>query len=489
MKNLARRFLSAVLCAVLAASVLSAPAQAASGYKDVPAGHWAAEYIKTATDEGFFQGRSDGRFGLGEKMSRAAFVTVLMRMFGWEAAEPLRGSFEDNQNPDAWYYTAVETACKNGAITRMEKNFRPTEPITREEMAVMLVRALGYGTLAGQAQELGCPFTDVKTNVGYIAIAYHLGITGGYTATIFGPDDHASREQTAAMLVRTLAKMEGGMGVAGVYAENGANSAVNVLLIPADFRAQPNGTYLFSNAADPVEKTASLLWARIDSADTLKDPDSAAAAIAEKAVSYAGAAISFAGMSEEHKESYSALAAALDTALGGKKLYVFAEAPAWGEDGNYDYAALAAVCDRLVVTVEAHEDTTGAIPLCPATPLEEVYHAVVAIKAAAGTGKLMLQITTGSDVWYSYGSTSWKGESVTAADIREMLDNGAESYYSTRYASTYLMEEYGAGHKVVWYESEESLASKTQLLRMAGVNAVLFDSCAALNADGSLLVG
>jgi len=489
MKNLMRRILALALCAVLAASVLGMPAQAAGSYKDVPAGHWAAAYIKTATEEGLFQGRSDGRFGLGEKMSRAAFVTVLMRMFGWEAANPVRGSFDDNQNPEAWYYTAVETAYKNGAITRMVKNFRPTDPITREEMAVMLVRALGYGTLAGQALELGCPFADVKTNAGYITIAYHLGITGGYTPTVFGPDDYASREQTAAMLVRTLAKMDGGMGVAGVYAEGGANGAVDVLLIPVDLRIQHDGTYLFGEAAASAGNPTCLLWAKISSADTMADPAAAAAAIAEKAASYAGAAISFEGMSAEHKDSYSALAAALDTALAGKKLYVFAEAPAWGEAGNYDYAALAAVCDRLVVSVKAHEDTTGDIPMCPANPLEEIYHAAVAIKAAAGTDKLMVQITTGSHVCYSYGSSSWQGEDITAAEIKKMLDDGAETYYSTRYAGAYLMAANGGGYKVVWYESSESLAAKTQLLRMAGVNAILFDSCAALNADGSLVTG
>ncbi len=489
MKNLTRRILCLVLCAVLAASMPGMSAKAAGSYKDVPKGHWAEDYIRTATEKGLFQGRSDGRFGLGEKMSRGAFVTVLMRMFGWEAAEPLCGSFDDNQNPEAWYYTAVETAYKNGAVTKMEKNFRPTDPITREEMAVMLVRALGYGTLAGQALELGCPFTDVKTHAGYIAMAYQLGITGGYTATIFGPDDYASREQTAAMLVRTLAKMEGAMGAAGVYAPGGANGAVDVLLVPTALRLQPNGTYLFGDMDEPEEGNCSLLWVQMDSPDLLKDPASAAAAIAEKAASYEGAAISYGGMSEDLKESYTAMASALKEALGGKKLYIFAEAPAWGGTGAYDYAALSALCERLVISVQAYEDTTGAIPMCPATPLEEVYHAVVAIKAAGGGNNLMLKITTGSHVWYSYGFTARKGEAVTAADIKALLDGGAESYYSTRYASAYLMEDGGAGDKVVWYESEESLASKMQLLRMAGVNAVLYDSCAALGGDGSLLVG
>ena len=109
MKQLIRRVLCAALCAVMLSTLFTANAQAAGSYKDVPRNHWAAFYIQAATAEGLFQGRSDGRFGLGEKMSRAAFATVLVRMFGWEEVDPARGSFDDNQNPDAWYYTAVET--------------------------------------------------------------------------------------------------------------------------------------------------------------------------------------------------------------------------------------------------------------------------------------------------------------------------------------------------------------------------------------------
>ncbi|MBR4870007.1 MAG: S-layer homology domain-containing protein, partial [Oscillospiraceae bacterium] len=447
MKRLTRRILSAALCAVLLASAFSANAQAAGGYKDVPKGHWAAAYIETATAEGLFQGRSDGKFGLGEKMSRAAFVTVLMRMFGWEEVTLERGSFDDNQDKNAWYYGAVETAYKNGAVTRLEKKFRPTDPITREEMAVMLVRALGYGTLAGQAQELGCPFKDVKTNAGYITLAYQLGITGGYTATAFGPDDYASREQTAAMLVRTLQKMKGGMGIAGVQSEGGADSAVHVLLVPATLDMQRDGSYAFSETAVPEENATSLYWAQVKSAEILADPAAAAAAIAEKAASYAGAAVSFEGMSEEYTESYTALVAALRQALADKMLYAFTQAPAWGESSLYDYAALAPLCNRIVVQVAAHEDTEGAIPMCPANPLEEVYHAVMMLKEAGGADKMMLYITTDADVWYSYTSDAWKGERISAAEIKDLLSRGAQSYYSTRYAGAYLTVPNGSGHR------------------------------------------
>ena len=37
--------------------------------------------------------------------------------------------------------------------------FRPEDYISREEMAVMLVRALGYGTLAQSLSGWSCPLT------------------------------------------------------------------------------------------------------------------------------------------------------------------------------------------------------------------------------------------------------------------------------------------------------------------------------------------
>ena len=45
------------------------------------------------------------------------------------------------------------------------------------------------------------PFQDVHTNVGYIAMAYELGLVNGTSATAFSPDRTATREQAAVMLI------------------------------------------------------------------------------------------------------------------------------------------------------------------------------------------------------------------------------------------------------------------------------------------------
>ena len=154
-KRLQRIGSCVLLCALLLAAALPAPVSAAStGFSDVPDTHWAADDIHRAVDLGLFQGQTKTRFGLGQPMTRAAAAVTVCRLFGWELVTPETGSYTDNQDPDAWYYSAVETAYANGAITSQTDTFRPSDPITREELAVMLYGYASYLGLetAGQAE-------------------------------------------------------------------------------------------------------------------------------------------------------------------------------------------------------------------------------------------------------------------------------------------------------------------------------------------------
>ena len=177
-------------------------ASASENYSDVPAEHWAAESIARATELGFFQGAGDGRFGLGQPISRAAFSAALTRLFGWEEVRPEQPSFTD-VGKERWFYSAVETMLENGAVAAAGREFRPTEDLTRREMASMLVRGLGYtSSLAETAASYGVPFRDVTVNRGFITVAYDLGLMKGKDGGRFDPDAPATREQAAAVLVR-----------------------------------------------------------------------------------------------------------------------------------------------------------------------------------------------------------------------------------------------------------------------------------------------
>ena len=167
MKKQLKRLLSClVLCAVLTGSLTVSAG--AAGFSDVPANHWAAKDIQRCVELGFFQGESATRFGLGHEMTRAAFTVVLCRFFGWETAKPTQPIYTDVP-VNTWYAGAVQAAYEHGAVTEQRAEFRPNAPITREELAVMLVRALGYSTIAGLAQDLPLPFGDVTTNAPWSA--------------------------------------------------------------------------------------------------------------------------------------------------------------------------------------------------------------------------------------------------------------------------------------------------------------------------------
>ena len=126
------------LLLLLSASPLSPAALAYSDTADT----WAAQAIEKAGAQGLITGYPDGSFGVGRELSRGEFVTILCRMFGWEPWAPASPSYPDCP-ASKWCFGAVEAARAHGVMAP-SGFFRPDDAISREEMAVMLVRALGY---------------------------------------------------------------------------------------------------------------------------------------------------------------------------------------------------------------------------------------------------------------------------------------------------------------------------------------------------------
>ncbi|NTV90605.1 MAG: hypothetical protein HGA22_09665, partial [Clostridiales bacterium] len=175
--------------------------EAVAAFKDVPANSYAYKDINDLRALGITNGIGNNLFGYNQPVTRAEFITFLCRLMKWEYVSPSIGSFSDNMDKSKYYYSPIETALSKGAITTAEKAFRPEEPATREEMAIMLVRCLGYDALAKRLAYLGAPFSDVSQNTGYITIARDFGIISG-TGKGFNPEGKAMKEQAAAMMMR-----------------------------------------------------------------------------------------------------------------------------------------------------------------------------------------------------------------------------------------------------------------------------------------------
>ena len=194
MKQIVTR-LTALLLALVMTTTLALAANK-SGYSDVPDKNWASQSIAQCKQYNLLQGIGGGKFGLGQKMTRAAYAAALCRLMGWQMLTPEKGSYTDNQDAKKWYYSAIETASAHDVFSGHSTTCRPNDPITREEMAAMTVRALGYSTLSGTVQD-ECPFTDVSTNPGYITLAWRMGLVVGMNLTTFAPKNDTTREQAA----------------------------------------------------------------------------------------------------------------------------------------------------------------------------------------------------------------------------------------------------------------------------------------------------
>ena len=492
MKKQLKRLLSCLaLCALLAGS-LAAPA-AAAGFADVPANHWAAESIQRCVKLGFFQGQSASRFGLGQKMTRSAFTVVLCRFFGWETIAPTKAVYQDVPT-DAWYAGAVKAAYNHGALTDQRECFRPNDPITREELAVMLVRAMGYGPIAGLAQDLPMPFRDVTTNTGYITMAYDLGLVSGTAADTFSPERAATREQVAVILMRLYDKLhKTGPGRIAVASAPGDFTGLEAVAVPAGRLLIAGGKPMVNTTMDETVTDSVLEAARQAGAKKLLyltggptalngTAAGTAAAAAEKvsAGGYDGVLLEVPKLSTRKSGAMTDLVKALDAALGDKLLYVMAEAPTRvGATYGYEYEALAAAADRLVLRIAPYETFSDGFPTAPVDPLEEIYYALGSLCDSIDSEKLALMVTTGFSAW-----SGQRPYALTPEEYQNLLaDPKTGTHYSDRYACAYLTGTVGSKEVVVWYLDRQAAAARLQMVRAFGVGQLCLDNWASTSQD------
>ncbi len=498
MKQRLKRVVSCMALCALLAGCLTVPA-AAAGFTDVPSSHWAASSIQRCVELGLFQGETASRFGVGHRMTRGAFAVVLCRFFGWETTVLAESTFPDVP-ADAWYAGAVEAACDHGAITRQSENFRPGEAITREELAVMLVRALGYGTIAGLAQELPMPFRDVDTNAGYIAVAYRLGLVSGTSDTTFSPERTATREQAAVMLMRLHDRLHGtAQEKIGIVSDpEGLTDLTDYEAVAvAAGRLVYTGSKAQMSSAMSQENVTAVRTAAEEagvkqllhvssSANPLKASASETAAALADAVAeggWDGLFLDAAKLKEYRQEQQlTALVTALRTALGDKLLYVAAEAPVWNgtEYKGYDYAALGRAADKLVLRMAPYSEVVNNFPAAPQDPLEEIYYALCQMQGTVDAEKLSLMLTTTGSAWKGAS----RAGSVTAEEIVALLEKtGTEDYYSSRYACAYLRSGSQQNGTVVWYLDGQAVKERTSLAGFFGVEQVCLSDLGSVSGD------
>lgn len=154
-------------------------------FSDVPEGSWYYEPIMTLASYRVLSGYGDGTFCPENSVTRAEFVTMLVRIFGMEEGEI---SFSDvSQN--GWEAPYVATAVANGWVLGYEDGtFRPYNGITRAEAVVIVNRVLNRvcdeETVANGEGILR--YLDVSPGAWYYPYVMEASIAHTYTRTATG---------------------------------------------------------------------------------------------------------------------------------------------------------------------------------------------------------------------------------------------------------------------------------------------------------------
>ncbi|MEG1879487.1 MAG: S-layer homology domain-containing protein, partial [Pseudoflavonifractor sp.] len=519
-----RRTLTA-LFALLLLTTISAAAAEGSNYSDVPPTDWSVPAIQKATEYGLMQGVGDGAFGFGRSMDRASFVKVLCSIFGWAPATPAAPSYRDCK-PDAWYYSAVETALANGVL-EPGVSFRPGDDISREDMAVMVIRALDYDQLAADFAGATLPFPDVTANRGYIALAYRFGIINGIPEAdklFFYPSRSAPREQVAAILVRTYEKHTAKIDwLHGFYAFNSypqidltaqmdgvsvgwARLSIDPVTGPFVNQTSAGGNdwtlpKQAALATDVFQKNGTpynlcIYSSGKDLSALLATPEAQAkgvAALVAVAGDYAGLTIDFEGLKAPSKAAFTGFMSALRAALpAGKTLYVCVQPPEWkmGYAGNngYDFRALGQSCDKVIMM--AHDYQRTSVPAGylgtgktdnPVTPFAEVCNALSALtdpqSGVEDRSKIALAVAIASTGFQVDEKGNIASETIANPGIdtlaKRLRQPEAQRGWSDVYRNPYLSYTADDGKQYrVWYEDAQSVGDKVALAQMFGINGV-----------------
>lgn len=512
--------LKTLINTIIVASVLTvSTVVSAADYADVPDEHWATAVINEAAEAGIMYGRDDGTFGLGDTVKRSEFAAMLVRLMKWDKSVSAISLFSDVQS-DKWYFADINTLADHNVFN--EEEFRPNDNITRREMAVMLVKALGYSELA--QSETSSVFNDVSTDEGYISVAYTLGIINGKSDTMFDPEGPALREEGAAMMMRMYNKYYSSLNeIHGFYAISSWGQKEmaaqmdsvsfgwsrlqytddNVVLLNqtsdgGNDWCVPDGS---QNAIDYMRENGVSINLAVTMTDTedcnviLLNSENRSEAIRQilsASDNFDGITIDFEGMKgTELKEGLNGFVKELKTMLGNKKLYI-AVHPVLKHSNEYfdayDYKTLGDYADRIILM--AHDYAAYTLPdnlintnfiATPVTPFDEVFTALKAITnpiiGVSDKSKIQLAISTASTTAWNTTDKRITDNTAIHPSIdtvqKRLAQNDTEITYSQAYKNPYAFYNTESNQQILlWYEDSRSVKDKINLAKMFGIKSV-----------------
>ncbi|UOE76100.1 S-layer homology domain-containing protein [Parageobacillus thermoglucosidasius] len=174
-------------------------------------GLWNKEDVEKLASKWIIHGRKDGTYGPLEDTKRIHLAVLLTRSLGLAASKKYDGRFTDVKG-DEWFAEELMAAVEAGIIKGKEDGrFAPYEPVTREQAAAMISRAMQYVGYNKQKLDAGKSIENYKDfhAIGIwarddVELLLQAGIMKGRVTGEFAPRELANRSHIAAILNRFL---------------------------------------------------------------------------------------------------------------------------------------------------------------------------------------------------------------------------------------------------------------------------------------------
>ncbi|MCJ8012149.1 alpha-amylase family glycosyl hydrolase [Paenibacillus sp. KQZ6P-2] len=178
-------------------------------FKDLAADHWASGAVSYLAAKQILTGTTADLFDPKRSITRAEFAALIARALELKAEHPAK--FADVP-ADQWYSASVAAVNEAGIVQgRSQTAFEPSALITREEMAVMLIRAYeakNHTQLDGTGAGAALPFTDSAGISDWakdtVQMAAKLKLLTGDGNHQFMPQGKATRAESAQVIYKLL---------------------------------------------------------------------------------------------------------------------------------------------------------------------------------------------------------------------------------------------------------------------------------------------
>ena len=166
-------------------------------FSDIDGVEWAREAIEKLCEANVITGTGDGKFEPDREVTREEFVKMLVNAMGFDVTDGNTG-FADVEN-GAWYENYIKTAVDNGIVSGISENeFGVGEKITRQDMALMIFRALKLEENEDSEFADDADISDYAKTAVYAV--KNAGIISGMGDNMFLPKAFATRAQAAQMI-------------------------------------------------------------------------------------------------------------------------------------------------------------------------------------------------------------------------------------------------------------------------------------------------